>query len=220
VAHILGDSTVPVEHVRYELVDLVVHSLRAMDEHRHLTTNWAALLRALETDDAFVSDARTKLAAVKQRVILRMLACSAEIEGQAASSGSFMTEYLDPYLVAALRSSTQDLEVFRPSNSKKHRVDDSTFEALTDVLLRKLPSLLVTFKGEGSILQSLTSLPQYLCTFFVASLDVSCHRRCLSRSVSFPQCLASSARRARRRNSCSCSVASPTCFWNRPTRRS
>jgi hypothetical protein len=163
VAHTLSDSDVPPEFVRYDHVDLIVHSLRAMEEHKHLATSWKALLLTLEDDEAV--EGQGKLVAVKQRVALRMFLCSADIEGQVVSDASPLADCVDPYRVAALRTAVEELDLVgttSTSGSKKSRGDEASMEALNGVLLEKLPTLLANFKGDATILRSLTSLPQHL----------------------------------------------------------
>lgn len=167
VAHTLCDSDVPVEFVRYEHAELIVHSLRAMEEHRHLTTSWNALLCTLEGDTTLVGKGQSKLVAVKQRVALRMFICSADIEGRTVSDANPLADCMDPFMVAARRSAVEEFEVAGTSTggAKKSRVDESSMDVLNEVLLEKLPVLLSNFKGEATILRSLTSLPQYLSTY-------------------------------------------------------
>lgn len=130
-----------------------------MEQHKHLVTNWKVWIRALESDYDPSTD--SKLVSVRQRVVLRMLACAAELEVQSSEDGDFVAEYLDPDLLAAQASSSDSFEV-SSLKSKRLRSDESSLEVLTDVLLEKLPDLLVSFKGESSILSSLTNLPRYM----------------------------------------------------------
>jgi hypothetical protein len=160
----LSDSDVPVELVRYECVDLIVHSLRAMEDHKHLATSWNVLLRTLEGDETLDGEGQGKLVAVQQRVALRMFMCSADIEGQIVSDANPLADCMDPYSVAARRIAVEEFDDTgaSSSSSKKSRVDDSSMEVLNGVLLEKLPTLLANFKGDSTILRNLTSLPQYL----------------------------------------------------------
>jgi hypothetical protein len=93
-----------------------------------------------------------KLVSVKQRVVLKMLVCAAEMEVLKSDEGSFMTPCLDPDLVTARKSSNDSMEVTR-KKGKKARVDESSLEILSDVLLESLPDLMKGFKGETSIIR-------------------------------------------------------------------
>jgi hypothetical protein len=113
---------------------LVIQSLKAMPEHKCLTTNWSAMLRAIRSENP-QQDARTgREELAKQRVLLRMLACAAELSVKDPSAGE----------------------------SKKRKKEVSPPEILSIALLKSLPHLLIAFKGDGIALQSITQLPRYL----------------------------------------------------------
>ena len=135
IAHQLVEGTVPIEHIRVELVDHVIRSLRDMPEHRPLVVHWTAILKAIRSENPQQGRATGREEVAKQRVLLRMLACAAELE---------------------VGSSTAE-------EGPKTTVSNSTLhEALSLALLRSLPHLLTAFKGDVMALRSLTKLPQYL----------------------------------------------------------
>jgi hypothetical protein len=161
IAHNLADGEIPVEQVRYELADLIVASLRTSPEHKALICNWSAMMSALdsnsklddedEDDDDLLSDSR--LDAVKQRVLLRLIVCAAEMEVSALSGDGHANE--DPDLV----------EIHKSTQAGPKKKTESSHEELTLALLGALPSLLVSYKSETPVLESLTGLPQYFRKF-------------------------------------------------------
>jgi hypothetical protein len=162
VGHCLADSEdIPIEHMKIELTDLVVSSLRAMPEHKSLVTSWPAMLRAIHGAGSKQSvgdkDERRKEAA-KKRVLLRMLVCAAELEvnGAADDDGS-LPNNVDRDILAARKAAQLDAE----QPQKKRKVEDSSKEEFTLALVKALPDLLVSYKEETSVLQSLTTLPRY-----------------------------------------------------------
>jgi hypothetical protein len=77
-------------------------------------------------------------------------------------------EFLDAQRTALVGSFQQSATATTTTNASKKSTTSNntkTQEEFTMALLRELPQLLVTFKSETSILQSLTLLPQYFCTF-------------------------------------------------------
>jgi cohesin complex subunit SA-1/2 len=168
-AHVLSDSDIPIEHMRFERTDLIILSLRSMPEHKHLACNWTAILRALKGDESNKNARMTRKSigkgdqrsdAVQQRVILRWLVTSAESEVRSlASYGGAMMQDIDPSLIEIERKlngtnkSTKNKDIDRLSTSH---------ESLTCALLKALPELLISFKSEMQVMQSLTSLPRYL----------------------------------------------------------
>jgi len=174
-SHQLSDSDIPLEFVRFHLVDYVVHSLRDMEDYKYLVTDWSALLRALESEEPSVKrkgrraesqesddendpnvEEHNRHEAMKQRVVLRMLTCAVELEVAATSNGSFLENDIDPDLLHVLRDQQQSLGVTKPKKAKV-----SSHEKLTVALLGALPDLLETFKGETSVLRDLTRVPKY-----------------------------------------------------------
>lgn len=147
IAHNLSDSEIPVEHVRYELTDFVVMSLRASPEHKSLVCNWSTLMMAMQIDNSVPNDDEAARAlAVRQRVLLRFVVYAAKMEVTEATS----LFQIDADLVSAM---TQH-------SSKKSKTTTS-HEELTLALLKALPDLLALYKGETAVLKGLTSLPQY-----------------------------------------------------------
>ena len=176
VAHALSDGEIPQETIKYDLTDLVIRSLRSIPEHKPLVCNWAAMLRVLQRDDKKRSkrksikkgDQRTDT--VKQRVLLQMLTASAKMEVVDATSDGALGAIIDPDVKAGRAAEHTSLQT-----SKKQKKNVSTHEELTLALLHALPDLLTSFKSETFVLQHLTSLPQYFCTYKCASCLCSVH---------------------------------------------
>jgi hypothetical protein len=112
----------------------VIQSLKEMPEHRCLTTNWSAMLRAIRSENPQQASRTGREELAKQRVLLQMLACGAELSVKNPSAGE----------------------------SKKRKKEASPPEILSMALLKSLPHLLITFKGDRIALHSLTQLPRYL----------------------------------------------------------
>lgn len=146
------------EHVRYELTDLVVSNMRSIDEHKTLMSNWDAMMDALGRSRKGKPNEHRK-EAVRQRVLLRIIAAAAEMEISSANIDTVVADCVDP-----------DLEEIRRANQsaapakKKQKATESSHESLTLSLLGALPSLLDTYKSEPAILESLTGLPQFFRT--------------------------------------------------------
>lgn len=104
-----------------------------------------------EDDDA--SNSESRLNAVKQRVLLRFIVCAAEME--ASPEESAVHDLVDPELIH-----------LRQQRAKKTKTTTSSHEELTLALLGALPELLVAYKTETPVLESLTGLPKYFCTSF------------------------------------------------------
>jgi hypothetical protein len=177
-AHALGEGDIDVEDVVYERVDLVVHSLRGMVEHRHLVTSWSAMLQALKKSDTVSPNAEAdehKMDAIRQRVILRFLTCAAELEVEGAFAESYTLGYMDQDFHSALKAQHQSLEV---AQKKAFKPKASSHEQLTLALVDALPGLLDTFKGVSSVLENLTRLPQcfrkYTWLPFLLMLNKTC----------------------------------------------
>jgi hypothetical protein len=169
IAHNLADGDIPLEHVRYDLTDLIVVSLRASQKHRSLACNWSAMLHILESDSSITSEecdddlprAERRMDVVKQRVLLRLLVCAAEMEVSALSGDGGIAQNMDPDLVEARKSAQENVV------PRKKQKTNSTHEELTLALLSALPSLVTSYKTESAVLQSLTGLPQYFCKLFM-----------------------------------------------------
>jgi cohesin complex subunit SA-1/2 len=167
VAHTLSDSDIPLQNIHYELVDLIVLSLRDMPEHKHLVCNWAAMLRALQGDEQnrrkSISKGDQRQDTVKQRVLLRMLVTAVTLE--VTDAVTVDETIVDPDLIDARQAERKSLQATSTKTKKPTIKSSTSHEELTLALLRALPDLLVSFKSETSVLQSLTTLPQYFRKF-------------------------------------------------------
>lgn len=124
---------IELDDIDVELTDNVIKSLHSMPEHRGLTTNWSAMIQAIKNENPAGDNEPEEVA--RQRVLLRMLACSADL---------------------ALSETQQN------AGSRKKGDSGLSHEVLSTSLLKALPQLLVSFKADRLSLQSLTELPQYL----------------------------------------------------------
>lgn len=191
VAHTISDSKIPVSEIRYDLVDFIVMSLREMPEYKHYVSNhWNAMLRcvlhgdehhARKSSGSKTSENRINI--VTQRVMIRMLVTAVQFEVMnigSLSTGKDKvapttrlddddTEFLDAQRTALLGSFQSASTTSSTTTTQKGTAayNMKTQEDLTMALLRELPQLLVSFKSETSILQSLTTLPQYFRTLFI-----------------------------------------------------
>jgi len=156
VAHSLCDGDIPIDEVQIELADLVVFSIRAMPEHRVLMTNWGALIRAICEDSVATVDgasAGDRISVAKQRVLVRFLACAARAEVGVVADASFLSnEDTQP---ATRRTGAKQGRKQSICSSHPH-------ETLSVALLKALPELLVKFRGDVEVLDSLSILPRYL----------------------------------------------------------
>jgi hypothetical protein len=163
-------------------------SLREMPEFKHyVSQHWNAMLRCVLHGDEHHSrnssksnKKETRINIVTQRVLIRMLVTAVQFEvmniGHHSTGKDKVvpmtrlddddTEFLDAQRTALI-GSFQSASMTATNTSKKAAASNNakTQEDLTMALLRELPQLLVSFKSETSILQSLTTLPQYFCTF-------------------------------------------------------
>jgi hypothetical protein len=166
--------------MRIGLADLVVYSLIEMPEHKDLVTDWPVVLRAIK--DVAEANSKTgkkdvrRTEATKQRVLLQMLACAANAEVHAVSHGDFMASDADEDVLMArthLLGSNQQM------NKKKQGVQKNSgiaHEALSSALLKALASFFVSFKGDVTVLKSLTALPRCLRKL-MKTLNLSSFRR-------------------------------------------
>lgn len=158
------------------LVDDVVHALRDMPEHKALVTNWAAMLRAIGDDNVATTTsggkAGERAVVAKQRVLVRMLACAAQAEVVAVSEPGFLSRNVDTEAQLKEEGSAA------PTKTKKTKGDSKSYsggmphEVLSVALLSSLPDLLVKFKGDHTILESLTNLPTYICEY---TIEIACY---------------------------------------------
>lgn len=133
-----------------------------MSEHKGLVSKWGAMIRALKCDDSLQSatasahDLRTMK--VKQRIVLQMIACSAEVLlGTKHGDDFLVANSLDPDVLAARRANQLSLE----PTKKKQKANESAHEQYTAAFVGSLPQLMEFFKGDTPILQGLTRLPHY-----------------------------------------------------------
>lgn len=150
------------EEVRFNRIDYLIHSLRAMDEHKKLVTNWTAMLRALRSEDASskkTPQKKRQAAVLKQRVILRMLVCSAKLESGISAADGFMSGDIDADLLKHQKEEEIDSQPVK-KKGRKIKSPSSSPDLLTYVLLSELPALLSSFKSETAVLRDLTGLPQ------------------------------------------------------------
>ena len=141
IATKLADGNIPIDKIRVHLTDLVVQSLRNMPEHSYLATNWSAMLTAIRSENPQQDRMAGREEVAKQRVLLRFLACAAELEVAETNIDGKTTQKLR-----------------KPTTSIYEQPD----QALSVSLLKSLPQLLIAFKGDVISLRSLTLLPRYL----------------------------------------------------------
>ena len=88
-----------------------------------------------------------------------MLVAAVKLEVAEAEAVTDCKEIVDPDLVDARQAEHESLQT--TSNKKPKKNSSSSHEELTLALLRALPDLLMSFKSETPVMQSLTTLPQY-----------------------------------------------------------
>mmetsp|Transcript_15128 Transcript_15128/g.28158 ORF Transcript_15128/g.28158 Transcript_15128/m.28158 type:complete len:1016 (+) Transcript_15128:333-3380(+) len=149
VAHAITGEKTTVANAKLAQVsfaDYVVQSLRSIDEHSSITTNWSAQLRAINEHSVATTTSNTtadkKTDAVKQLVLMRMLMASVKEEVGSVGDADFLTGG-------------------KKSKAKKNKTNTS-HEKLSIELLKALPALFVKFSGDSKMLQQLASLPRYL----------------------------------------------------------
>ncbi|GMH57862.1 hypothetical protein TrVE_jg11868 [Triparma verrucosa] len=146
VAHAITGERTTVANAKVSFADYVVQSLRSIDEHSSITTNWSAQLRAINEDSVATTTSNTtadkKTDAVKQLVLMRMLMASVKEEVGSVGDADFLTGG-------------------KKSKAKKNKTNTS-HEKLSIELLKALPALFVKFSGDSKMLQQLASLPRYL----------------------------------------------------------
>lgn len=153
--------------MRIGLADLVVYALLEMPEHKSLITDWPVVLKALKG----VAEANSKsgrkesrIEVTKQRVLLQMLSCAANAEvGSKDESLSSDTDE-DVWWATTQLEGTKELLNKKRQGQKKDA--DIAHEALSVALLKSLSDFLISFKGDVSVIKSLTALPRCLCEFF------------------------------------------------------
>jgi hypothetical protein len=142
-----------------------------MPEYRHLVCNqWHALLHGVRHGEDLPSSRSSqgrgerRMEMVTQRVLIQMLVTAVQLEVWNNPSGQgedAVTE--DGDFIAAHQAAWKESMPSRPRDTKKKSssTNAKSQEEMTMALLRELPRLLTSFKTETSILQNLTSLPQY-----------------------------------------------------------
>lgn len=132
------------------------------------------MLRALQGDEQrgrkSISRGDHRQDTVKQRVLLRMMVTAVTLEVTDAVPDD--KTIVDPDLINARQTERESLQATLTHKKKPTRTSSqsSSHEELTLALLRALPDLLVSFKSESSVLQSLTTLPQYFRKFYPLNL--------------------------------------------------
>jgi hypothetical protein len=166
IAHSLTDGPILIDKIRIELADHIVDSLRAMPEHKHIITNWHAILKAIGDDSGGSSQGDgNRVEVAKQRVLVQMLASSAQAEVGEVADSDFVYGDLDECVIDVLKSrSVTALDAGTKKKKGAQRASGLTHEVLSTALLQALPNLMVRFKTDPSILGSIGILPRYLRT--------------------------------------------------------
>ena len=143
-ANKLLDGQLPLSKMHIELVDCLVESILGMPEHKALMLNWSMILKAIRSEGAPTEREET----ATQRILLRMLATSAKLEMEKASD--------------------QDNKPMKQSAVVKRKRSSNAMEAgveeLSTALLKNLPHLLETFKGDVMSLRDVTKLPSTIAS--------------------------------------------------------
>lgn len=158
-------------------------ALRSIPEHKSLVTNWSAMLRALQSEKrSSKSLTDIRIETVKQHVLLHMFVVAVKLE----VSNDFKSEtltFIDPALLEVFNTK-QDLTTV--TSIKNENKNNASHEELTLALLRKLPDLLLRFKSESKVLQSLLGLPQYFCMLMISAKSLFTFTRpCISLTFLF-----------------------------------
>jgi len=162
-AHTLTAGEVPIQKIQIHLVDYLVHSLRAMPEHKSIVTNWTAMIRAITEDNVAITSQGTSAGdradVAKQRILVQMLMCAAK-EEVLSFDPDFLNADLDPDVT---RTKDEDVAMQRLAANKGGKKSSSKLqlETLSIVLIKALPRLVEKFKTDSTILESLTDLPRF-----------------------------------------------------------
>lgn len=159
------DGPIPIDKIRMHFVDYIVQSLREMPEHKALVTNWNAMLRAIGDDSVATTTsggkAGNRAEVAKQRVLVQMLARAAQAEVVAVSEANFVARNVDPD-EADVEAEEGNAATAKKSKKKKGKSKSYSggmpHEVLSVALLTSLPDLLIKFKGDPTILGSITLL--------------------------------------------------------------
>ena len=165
-AHTLTAGKVPIEKIRIRLVNHLVYSLRAMSEHKAIVTNWSAMVRAITDDNVAMTSQGTsageKADVAKQRVLVQMLICAAQAEVGSVNA-NFLNTDIDPDIIHSLeeKMSSEVLESTSPTKKGNKASSNLQHESLSIALIKTLPNLLVQFRSDPAIIESLVNLPRY-----------------------------------------------------------
>ena len=132
-------------------------SVRDMPEHKDLVINWEAMLKAITEDNIATTSQGTtagdRADVAKQRVLVEMLACAVKLEVGSVKGTHFMSEDIDPEVLAALEDYEMSLSISK--KTKKGQNLSRTFglqhENLSVAFLTTLPNLLLKFKIDPTI---------------------------------------------------------------------
>mmetsp|Transcript_24504 Transcript_24504/g.36303 ORF Transcript_24504/g.36303 Transcript_24504/m.36303 type:complete len:1119 (+) Transcript_24504:1970-5326(+) len=166
-AHTLTDGPVPIDKIQVDLADFIVQSVRSMPEHQSVVTNWSAMLRTIGEDNVATTAQGTSAGGradvAKQRVLVRMLATAARAEVGDVTDSSFLLRDVDADVVHAIGGISDGPPNKGRKTGGKVRVSTGIqHEKLSIALLRALPDLLIKFKSDAAVLESISSLPRYL----------------------------------------------------------
>jgi len=155
-ANKLCDGHIPMDKLNIELVDCIVHSIRAMPEHRNLVLNWPMMLKAIRSETPQEGADTEREDTATRRILLRMLATSAGIEREAAAAAAFgANSKFNPKFNPKSKS--------RAFASRKRKSSSSGTEngpeQLSVALLKNLPYLLDLFRSDVVSLRDVTKLP-------------------------------------------------------------
>jgi cohesin complex subunit SA-1/2 len=165
-SHALSSGKIPIQKVRIHLVDYLVHSLRAMPQHKSIVTSWSAMLRAIKDDNIAMTSQGTaagdKANVAKQRVLVQMLICAAKAEVESVDPDYLHTN-VDSDVVDLLKKKLieEAKEENCPPTKRARASSNLQHENLSIALMKALPDLLVQFKSDSAIIESLVSLPRY-----------------------------------------------------------
>ena len=147
----LCDSSILADDMNIELVDYVVQSIVGMPEHRDLVLNWPMMLKAIRSENPQQGSADEREEIATQRILLRMLATSAEIEFGKASR-------IEQDGDSKNNDNTKISRKRKKSSSSNH-VTETSLDDLSIALLKNLPNLLDAFKSDIMSLRDVTKLP-------------------------------------------------------------
>lgn len=156
-AHTMTSGNRPIDKIQVQLADYLVQSLREMPEHRSLVTDWSAMLRAIKDDKVATTASNVrageKANVIKQRVLVRILACAAREEVGSIADESFLQQDMDVI---------DTIEAKDKKKPPKANMPGREHERCSLALLTSIPSLLLQFKGDLAIIPELVGLPRYI----------------------------------------------------------